>query len=64
MRRGSGGRPPPHTWIFRFLREGALTTAIEKETKRKKEIYRIFCSYDAQGISPPPPVVFVAMYPL
>ena len=46
-----GARPP---WIFRILRERALslTTAIEKETKRKKvrekeEIYR-FWSYDGQ----------------
>ena len=48
---GGGGVAP---WIFRILRERALslTTAIEKETKRKKirekaEIYR-FWSYDDQ----------------
>ena len=41
-----GGRPPP--WIFRILRERALslTTAIEKETKRKKEKEEIYKRFD------------------
>ena len=49
-----GARPP---WIFRILKKRALslTTAIEKQTKRKKvrekeEIYR-FWSYDGKAIS-------------
>ena len=50
------GAPPP--WIFGIWRERALslTTAIEKETERKKEKeeYR-FWSYDGQWNQPPPP---------
>ena len=45
------GAPPP--WIFRILRERALslTTAIEKETKRKKYIV----SGVMMAKEPPPP---------
>ena len=63
-----GARPP---WIFRILRERALslTTAIEKETKRKKvrekeEIYR-FWSYDGQRTLPRPffPPRYISLSP-
>ena len=61
-----GRRPPP--WILRILRERtlSLTTAIEKETKRKKvrekdEIYH-FWSYHGQRNPPPPTLLPFKLY--
>ena len=55
----------PPSWIFRIRGKAlSLTTAIEKETKRKKEkeeIYR-FWGYDGQVPPPPPPDLFPPSY--